>query len=157
MTELMEGLRFAKGIDPVADAFAGTVYSDVYAMRDYGRVLFVIYVGVGTTGNSTLTVEACDDVVPTNTTAIPFWSREITSGDTEGAITRRRPAGFTTTAGSSKFVLVEADAKDLPSEYGFIRLKAVESANDPVLGGVHVVLGGKPTRYGQATKGTVLA
>ena len=97
MTELMESLRFAKGIDPVADAFTGTVYSDVYSLRDYGRILFVIYVGVGATGTSTLTVEACDDVTPTNTTAIAFWSREITSGDTEGAITRQAAAGFTTT------------------------------------------------------------
>ena len=51
---------------------------------------------------------------------------------------------------------MEADAKDLPTEYGFIRLKAVESVDSPVLGGVHVVLGGKPTRYAQATKGTVI-
>ena len=163
MTQLMEKLHFAKGLDPIADAFAGTVYSDVYNIGHYGRILFVLYVGVGATGTSVLTVEACDDVTPTNTTAIAFWSREITSGDTEGAITRRAAAGFTTTAGSSKIVLVEVDAKDVAaasvnSAVGnkYVRLAAVEGVDSAVLGGVMAILGGSPTRYAEDVKATVL-
>lgn len=111
---LMERLHLAKGIDPVADAFAGTTAAtDVVSLRGYDRVLFVVYIGVGVTGTQTWTVEACDDVTPTNTTAIAFWYREVLTGDTEGAITRAAAAGFTVTAGSSKLALIEAAAEDV--------------------------------------------
>lgn len=157
MTTMLETLKFAKGIDPVANAFAGTVRSDVYSMRDHGRITFVIYCGVGTTGTSTITVNACDDVVPSNRTAIPFWYRQILSGDTDSAITRATTAGFTTTAGSSKIVLVEADAKDMAaSGYGFIELTAIESAASAVLGGVMAILGGRPGRYNRQVNATVI-
>ena len=157
MTELMERLKFAKGIDPVADAFAGTKNSDVYSMRAHGRMLFVLYAGVGATGNSVITVESCDDFVPTNTTAIPFWSREILSGDVDGAITRRAAAGFTNTVGSSKIVLVEVDAKDLPAGEPNVRVHLVESVDSPVLGGLLVIADGKPTRYSRQINATIIA
>ena len=151
-------------LDPIADAFAGTVYSDVYSMRGYGNILFVIYAGVGATGTSTLTVEACDNVTPSNTTAIVFWYREMTATDVEGAITKAAVGGYTTTAGSSKVILVEAKAADVAaasvnSTVGnhFVRLAAVESAVSPVLGGIHAVLGGEPSRYLEDVKATVIA
>ena len=157
MTELMEGLKLAKGIDPVADAFAGTVYSDVYSMRAHGRMLFIVYQGVGATGSSTFTVESCDDFVPTNQTAIAFWSREILSGDTDGAITRRAAAGFVNTVGSGKIILIEVDAKDLPAGEPNVRLAMVESVDSPVLGSVMVIAGGKPTRYAKQVNATIIA
>ena len=159
MALMIENLHFAKGIDPIADAFAATVNSDIYSMRGHGRGLFVIYAGVGATGTSTLTVEACDDVTPSNTTAIPFWYRQILTGDTPSAITRAAAAGFVTTAGSSKIILVEVDAKDLADDgggYGFVRLHAVESVDSPVLGGVMFIAGGNPNRYARQVSATVI-
>jgi hypothetical protein len=160
MTLMMENLHFAKGIDPIADAFAATVRSDVYSMRGHGRGLFVIYAGVGATGTSTITINACDDVVPTTRTAIAFWYREITSGDTQGAITRATSTGFVTTAGSSKIILVEVDAKDLAavtaSDRGFVELTAIESVDSPVLGGVMFIAGGRPNRYARSVSATVI-
>lgn len=139
---LMEQLHFVKGLDPVADAFSGTVASDVVDMSGWYKCLFVVYVGVGTTGTSTFTVEACDDTTPSNTSAIAYQSRMILSSDTEGAITARASTGFIPTAGSSKILLFEVDANDLAaSGYRYVRLKAVESVNDPVLGGILVILG----------------
>ena len=70
-----------KGKDPVADCFAGTATSDVVKAQGQG-VLFTIYKGVGTTGTSTVTVLACDDTTPSNSTAVPFIYRTCTSGDT---------------------------------------------------------------------------
>ncbi|MDP9192292.1 MAG: hypothetical protein M3P06_11395 [Acidobacteriota bacterium] len=158
MAKMMQELRFAKGIDPVADAFEGTVTSDVYSLRGYKRILFVVYVGVGTTGTSTLTVEACDNVTPSTATAIPFWSRTVAaSTDVEGAITRRAAAGFATTAGSSKIVLCEADAADCAAlGFEFIRLKAVQVVDSAVLGGVMAILGGQ-IRYAEDINDTVIA
>lgn len=157
MTMLMERLKFAKGIDPIANAFASTVRSDVYSMRDHGRGLFVIYCGVGATGTSTITINACDDVTPSNRSAVPFWYRQILSGDTDSAITRAATTGFTTTAGSSKIILCEVDAKDLASSgYGFVELTAVEVVANGVLGGVHFIGGGGPNRYSRQVNATVI-
>lgn len=152
---LMERLHFAKGIDPVADAFDSTVRSDVYNMSAWYRGLFIIYCGVGTTGTSTITVNACDNVTPSTRSAIPFRYREVLSGDTEGAITSATAAGYVTTAGSSKIILVEIDASALaPSGYGFVELTAVESVNSPVLAGVCFVAG--EPRYRPAIATTVI-
>lgn len=162
MTMMLEQLKFAKGIDPVANAFASTVRSDVYSLRDHGRILFVIYTGVGATGTSTITVNACDDVVPTTRTAIAFWYREILTGDTDGAITRATSTGFVTTAGSSKIILVEADAADVAAAASnagraFVELNCVESVASAVLGGIHAILGGDPNRYSKNVNATVIA
>ena len=144
---LMERLHFVKGIDPIADAFAATVSSDVVNVSGLRRVLFVVYAGVGATGTSTFTVEACDDVVPTTTSAIAYQSRLINTGDTEGAITARTTAGHIPTAGSSKIVLFEVDENALAaSGYGFVRLTAVESVNNPVLGSILVIGEAKDAR-----------
>src|ERR1035437_1940247 len=111
---LIERLHFSKGIDPAANPWASTVYSDVVNMKEWYRVLFVGYAGAGTTGTTTVTVLACDDVSHTNSTAITFRYREILSGDTEGTLTAATTAGFLTTAGSSRMWLVEVDASPPP-------------------------------------------
>lgn len=149
---LMEELHFVKGLDPVADAFAATVNSDVVNMKNLHRVVFVVYAGVGATGTSTFTVEACDDVTPANTTAIPYTSREITTGDTEGAITARAAAGHIPTAGSSKILLFEVREDALAaSGYGYVRLHAVESVDSPVLGSILVIGEAKNPSASKAT------
>lgn len=133
--------KLVKGLDPVADAFAGTVYSDIVSLRNYRTCEFIIYKGVGTTGTSTITVEACDDTSASNTSAVEFFYQAITSGDTPGAITKAETTGFTTTAGSSQLYRVWIDSAVLgPSGYEFARLKAVESVDSPVLGGVLIQL-----------------
>lgn len=133
---LNQEIHWVKGIDPIADAFAGTVNTDVF--EAWGEeILFLIYKGVGATGTSTITVQACDDIVPTNTTAVPFRYRVSTTGDTWGAWTAAAAAGFTTTAGSSQVYEIRVDAGDLGGTgYGYIRLNAVEVVNNPVLGGI---------------------
>jgi len=164
MTKMLESLHFAKGIDPVADAFdnATSPASDIYSLRNHGRILFVVYVGVGATGISTWLVEACDDVTPTTAVAIPFWYREVITGDTEGAITRATVAGFTNTLGSSKLILIEADAKDIDAVaaaqgFGFIRLRAsAEPTNSPVLASIMAILDGSPARYSRQINATVI-
>lgn len=148
-------LHFVKGLDAVADAFSGTVYSDIISMKNNNHITFLIHKGVGTTGTSAITVEACDDVSASNSSAIPFSYRAITSGDTHGALTAVASTGFTTSAGSSQLYAIEVDAEALAaSGYQYIRLKAVESANDPVLGGIIAIL--SEPRYDQAVQGTAI-
>ena len=133
--------HLVKGLDPVADAFAGTKYTDIISMKNHNLAQFVIYKGVGTTGTSTITVEACDDISASNTTAVTFRYQAITSGDTHGALTAATTAGFTTTAGSSQLYKIVVENQALASTgYEYVRLKMVEVADDPVLGGVLVEL-----------------
>jgi hypothetical protein len=136
---LMERLQFISGKDPVADAFAGTAASDVVDMSEFSRIVFLAHIGVGATGTSTVTVEACDDIVPTNTTAIPFHYRIDHVGD-EGAIAAAAAAGFATTAGSAKIVAVEVREDALAStNYRYVRAVYTEVVDSPVLGGVLIV------------------
>jgi len=147
-------LHLVKGLDPIADAFAGTVYSDVINLKHHDEVVFVIYKGVGTTGTSTITVNSCDDTTPSTETAIAFEYQAITSGDTHGAMTAATTAGFTTTAGSSQLYLVRVKAQSLASDDSYVRLQAVEVANDPVLGGILAILRGP--RYDQAVQDSAI-
>ena len=153
--KLLQYAHFMKGLDAVADAFDGTVYSDIYNMGDYHSIVFIIHKGVGTTGTSTITVEASDDVSATNTTAIPFRYKAITTGDTEGALTAATTSGFTTTAGSSQLYVVEVDSAELgDTGYQYVRLAAVEVADDPVLGGILAI--GYGNRYAQDVPATAI-
>lgn len=131
-----ESRHSIKGIDPVADAFAGTVTTDVVNVKGEGA-LFTLYKGVGATGTSTITVLACDDTTPSNTTAVTFMYRACTSGDTWGSWTQATTAGFTTTAGSSQLYQVYVDASQLAEEgYGYAQLQAVEVVDSPVVGAI---------------------
>lgn len=132
------------GLAPVADAFAGTVNSDVIDVSEAHRLTFLVWWGVGATGTTTLTVEACDNVTPSNTTAVAFKSRRVAnhqSSDVPTAPTARAAAGFTTTAGSNQLYIIEVDPAVIAATgYRYARLHAVESVDSPILGGILVVL-----------------
>lgn len=128
------------GLDPVADALAGTVYTDVVNLANYGVARFIIHKGVGTTGTSTITLEACDDAAGNNPVAIPFRYQAYTgTDDLPGAVTAATTAGFTTTAGSSHLYVLEAEAQALGGK-SWIRLKAAEVVDAAVLAGILIEL-----------------
>lgn len=156
MSVLSFGKRhIVKGLDAVADAFSGTVYSDVVAMKEYAVARFIVHKGVGVLGTSTLTIEACDNANGDNPVAIPFkYQAYIGTDDLPGAVTAATTAGFATTAGSSQLYVLEADSQSLAAK-AWIRLKAVEVVNDPVLGGIMIELLG--ARYATDIPNTVIA
>lgn len=128
--------RAAQGLAPVADALAGTVYSDI-VRSDGGKVVFILQRGDGATGKSTITVEACKDVTPTVSAAVPFRYKEIADDDAEGALTEAPASGYTMTAGSNRIDIVEVDPAYLAQQgYAFCRLKAEEQTDSPVLAGI---------------------
>lgn len=131
---LSQDVHMVPLLDPVADALSGTVTTSPINCRDVQAVTFYIYWGVGATGTTTLTVEACDNTTPSNTSAIKFRSRVRTATDVFSAITERGTTGFTTTAGSSQVYVIEVDTDEMGnSGYGYVRLKAVESTDSPIL------------------------
>jgi hypothetical protein len=124
----------------VADALAGTVYSDIVKC-DGGKVIFILQRGVGATGKSVVTVQACDDNSPSTVAAVPFRYKEIDASDVEGALTEATVSGYTMTAGSNRIDIVEVDAQRLAVEgYAYCRLKAVEDTDSPVLAGILIVV-----------------
>lgn len=136
---ISEEFRFITGLSPVANAFAATVYSDIIDMADYSRIAFVQFTGVGTTGTSTITVEASDNTSGSTVSAVPFYSRTITAGDTESVITARAAAGYTTTAGSNRIEIAEVREDVIGATgYHYVRAKYVEVAASAVLGGILV-------------------
>jgi len=147
------------GIAPVADFAAGTATSDVVHMQQHGKAVFTIIKGVGTTGTSTITVEACSNAAASAVSAIPFTYRSY-AGATDVPSTdpiNATSAGFTTTAGSNQIYVIEADADALlASGYEWMRLKMTEVANDPVLGGVLISLR-NPRFLGVLAPSTVIA
>jgi len=120
---------------PVADALAGTIYTDVVSLALYEEALFTLSIGVGTTGTSTLTVESCDDFTPSNTQAVEFEYKRVSAGETNTQWTAATSAGFTTTAGSHQMYIVRAKAENQYLNYPNARLKCVEVANSAVLAG----------------------
>ena len=130
----LETMDFVMALDPVADCFAGTVNSDVFEVQGEGA-FFIVYTGVGTTGTSTLTVDACSTAGAAATTAVAFIYRVMTTAGTWGAATKATSSGFATTAGSSDMYLIDVPAGNVGATgYGYVRLTATEVANDPVIG-----------------------
>jgi hypothetical protein len=149
--------HYVKGIDPVADAFAGTVYSDVISMKNNNHITFIYYKGVSTGGtdNVTITVEACSTNAAAATSAIPFKYRAVLTGDTHSDLTAVAATGLLTTVGSSQVYAIEVDAEALASSgYEYIRLKAVEDANDPTVGCVLAIL--SEPKYDSAVQATAI-
>ena len=130
---------------PVADAFSGTVTTDVIEAQGEG-VLFEITKGVGAVNTSTITILSCDDTTPTTTAAVAFQYRISTTPDTWGAWTQATTAGFTTTAGSNQMYQIYVDGQKLAANnYGYVQLKSVEVADAAVV--AQVVAYVENTRY----------
>lgn len=137
------------GIAPAADPFSGTVYTTAINMKTFANVNFHIIKGVGATGTSTITVEKNTLADGTGAEAIPFYYRRITAAGVAGAWTAATTAGFTTTAGSSETyeVAISDQMEGLAKgDKPFVRLKAVEVVDSPVLGSVLVI--GSGGRFG---------
>jgi hypothetical protein len=142
---LMERDHFERGLDAVADAFADdTVVSDVVNMKDHESVRFIVHWGVGTTGTLTLKVEACDDVTPSNTSSIPFFTRTNKLGVVSAITRATAAAGVLTVAGSSQIIECEVLAEELAATgYGYVRLQVTETVDAALLGGIIVQMGHK--------------
>ncbi len=151
---LADGGHGVLAVAPV-DINGAVVNSDVWSMGKYAHASITI--GLGVTGAaSTVTLEECDDFVPTNSTAIAFarYSEETAGGDTLGAKTATAAAGFATSTNDGVFYVIEIDAAALTD--GFPNLRVVLS--DPgtaTLAMVFVELTG--ARYGHEQSPTAIA
>jgi hypothetical protein len=143
------------GLYPVANAFAGTVYSDIVNLANYASAEFTIIKGVGASGTATITMEACDNANGDNPVAVPFYYQAYTgSDDVPGAVTAATTAGFVTTAGSNQRYEIQVDSQKLGSK-SWLRLKSVEVVASAVLGMIDIELEGP--RYATDIPATAIA
>jgi hypothetical protein len=131
--------HFEAGLVPVADFLVNGagVATDVVNLQRHEAVRLILFWGVGATGTNTLTVEACDDVVPTNKVAVPFWYRQSTAFGAIGAVAFQPvPAtGLLTTAGSNKVVELYTTAEYVAATgFGYVRMKSVPGVASALLG-----------------------
>jgi len=137
-----------------ADIFNGDPATDVVNMKDWNRATFVIQKTAGIVGTATITIESCDDMVPTTTTAIPFKYRKATSGDTFGEWTDATASGFTTTAGADQIYEISVTSSDLNGTDHYVRLQTAVSVVGAVGGGIVAIL--TEPRYAKSIPDTVL-
>lgn len=133
----MQVSRAAVALIFSADAFAGTKTSQVVDRAMYGRRLVFVIVHKGNTGRYTVTVEACkpDGSDPV---AVPFEYQIATgANDTFAARVAATAAGFTVPAAANQTIVLRAYKDEDPNgDRVGLRVKTVETVDDPVLGGI---------------------
>lgn len=116
------------GLASPVDTITSTVNSDVIDMRYYHSVTFLVYFGTITTDVCVMTVEECDNVTPSNHTAIAFKYREsgaTATSDAFGDITAVASTGVTASAADDDHIfLITVDASELSEGYPCVRLVA---------------------------------
>ena len=134
--------HIVQGLAPVADAFSGTVYSDVINMKNWGHAQFLIYRGAAAgAGTAVITVQACDDTTPATTSDVPFVYSVNSATDIYSANAWVAATGVTFGAGANLIMKVEVDVEALlASGYQYLRVKSVEAVDAAYVGGIIVVL-----------------
>ena len=154
---LSEKVKIAKGLSPAADTLAGTKYTDVVNAGLADETTFLVFHKGGTTGKSTLTVQACDNVTPSNRSAVAFRYRRMTTGasDTWGDISDAEATGIDTVPGEDTIIEISVKSSELTAGYPFVQLKAVEAVDDPVVAAIIIIQDG--VRYGGASQPSALS
>lgn len=153
---LSETHKIVKGLAPAADRFNTSPSTDIYHLAEAENITFLVIHQGGTTGQGTFTVEACDNVTPSNTEAIAFRYRRLTTGasDTIGAPATAAATGIDSVAAEDTIIEISVRASELPAGKGYVRLKCAEKVNDPVNACVVAILGG--LRYGGVNQPSAL-
>lgn len=142
-----------------ADAFAGTKTSKVVDRGLYGRRLrwVIVHKGGAGSGRYTVTMETClgDGSTPT---AIPFRYYLAAAGDDVfAAAVEVAATGFTVPADTDQTIVLEAYPDEDPnSALPGIRVKTVETVDDPILGGI-LVYCADPVQCGASVESMFLA
>ena len=154
------------GLYPVANTFANGVSTDIINMENYRRCTFVVSTGaIEDNGISNLvTVDACDNTTPSNTTAMAFTYRvclSSTTVDTWGALTTATSSGYNfavNNAVANAIWLVEITSAEIESAaagYEYVRLTIAETVDKTVTASCIAIL--SDPRYPQGVPITAIS
>jgi len=120
------------GLTSPVDTTSTTVNSDVVSCKNLVNIDFLVYFGTITGDTVAVTVEECDDVTPSASTAIAFSYRKgaAVGTDTDGAVTAATTSGVTITAtDDDKVLTISVDPHKLSAGYPFLRVVADPGAS----------------------------
>jgi hypothetical protein len=126
-------------------------------MAKYAHASIIIQIGVGPADGGNITLEECDDGVPTNSTAIVFsyYAEDTALGDVLGARTAAAAAtGIDVSANDNIFYVIEIDAAQLTEGYPNLCLVWSNPGGSLIASAVAILSGAK---YAQAESPTALA
>ena len=109
------------------DTAGATIETDIVDAGEATRLQFIIQFGVITGDTVVITLEECDDITASNSTAIGFNYRESAGvgTDTMGAITAVGAGGVTAAADDDGHsFLIDVDPAMLAAGYPYVRLVA---------------------------------
>lgn len=130
-----ENNKLVNGLPPVADAFATQGYSDIVSIDGCESVVAFVLTGASADNTNVITAEACDNVTPSNATAIVFTVSSVVSGDTNDKPTSTAVGGKAFTANiANQYYIVEIDPADVlaaNSNEGrkYVRIKVTEAGS----------------------------
>lgn len=130
--------------------------SDVFSMKNHSHATIIVQCGSTNADAGNITLLACDDFVPTNTSALAFsyYKEETANGDTLSAKQAATTAGIDVSANDSIFYVIEIDASELPAGYPNLQL-AWSDPGGATFGSAVAILTG--ARYGGDQNATAIA
>lgn len=165
MSNLMQEVHAVLAMPFIADSYTGGRSGQVISMKGCDHITFMIEEGAGGTGTATITVDACDDFVPTNPTAMAFRYKVMqtaSGGDTWSTYTWATASGYATVAGANKQIAIDIDAAELETmanangrAFPNIRLSFAAGTAGACVGGAVAIL--SRTRYKQDVPPTALS
>lgn len=144
-------------LGPTADYNGSALTSDAFSLANFSEASIYLAHKGGTTGKSTITVNASTNVSQGSAVAIPFTYRRKTTGASSvwGAITAATAAGIDTVPAEDTLIEIFIKGDELPDGKPFISVHGAEAVNDPVAGGIIAVL--SSPRYTGTTQPDSLA
>ena len=127
----------------------------VFSMKKHSHASIITTLGVTAADAGNLTLEECDDITPSNSTAIVFdyYAETTDSGDTLGAKTTATTAGIDVSANDDTIYVIEIDATQLTDGYPYLRVVLSDPAG-ATFGSVVAVLSG--SRYASDQNATAI-
>ena len=134
----------------------GAVNSDVFSMANYAHASIIITAGVTGADAGNITLEECDDFVPTASTAIAFsyYGEPTPAGDTLSVRMAATVAGIDVSANDSIMYVIEIDASELSAGFPNLRI-AWSDPGAATFGAAVAVLTG--ARYGKERSASAIA
>jgi hypothetical protein len=130
----MKGITIAEechvvNATPPVDINGAGASSDVFSLENYAHATIICQLGV-TGAAATITVEECDDFVPSDSAAIAFdhYAEETPGGDTLDARASASVAGITISTEDSIMYVIEIDASQLTDGYPNLRVVVSDPA-----------------------------
>jgi hypothetical protein len=131
---------------PPVDITGGKT-AQAFSMKEYAHVTLILAIGVAAAAFTKILVNKCTDAAGDGATAIPFTIyKQETAGashDVLGAKTAVTAAGYTPSANSGIFYVIELDAKELDPANPYLQLQLTNGVNSVIASAVAVLSGAR--------------